>query len=309
MSGVKRKVEQSDINMLTYEISNCNINVTNMDAVIYSRVSSKSQEDSLPVQKQVLTNYCITNNFKIIESVEDVQSAFKNPELLSINDIVDRYNNINLVIKAPCRMMRDIEMGSRLIKNCIKKNILIHVVDHNFICNSTLNAKRLLCGMYDAMTESETLSKRLKSHNMVKKNMGAYFGTIPYGMESYIEIVNNIPIRMIRNLPSDHIESKIIDLIDMMYCGTFIGCADEPTITNNFYSLFNSLHSFPDKLGGEKFKFTDYKNKEYNANDFAKGFTISTIVNLLNDWKILKNNKEWSVDMLNNVIDRHIYIA
>jgi DNA invertase Pin-like site-specific DNA recombinase len=297
MSGIKRKVEESDINMLTNEISNFNINVTSVNAVIYSRVSSKSQADSLPVQKQVLTNYCITNNFKIVESVEDVQSAFKNPELLSINDIVDRYNNINIIIKAPCRMMRDIEMGSRLIKNCIKKNILIHVVDHNFICNSTLNAKRLLCGMYDAMNESETLSKRLKSHNLVKKNMGAYFGTIPYGMESYMEIVNNVPIRKIRNLPLDHIESKIIDLIDMMYCGT---------VSDKFYSLFNSLHSFPDKLGGDKFKFTDYKNKEYNDNDFAKGFTISTIVNLLNDWKILKNNKEWSIDMLNNVIDRHI---
>jgi len=167
MSNTKRKVDQTDINELTYEISNFNINVTNLNAVIYSRVSSKSQADSLPVQKQVLANYCITNNFKIIESVEDIQSAYKNPEQLLINDIINRYNNINIIIKTPCRMMRCIEMGARIIKECIKKNIMIHIVDHNFVCNSTLNAKRLLCGIYDSMTESETLSKRLKSLNMI----------------------------------------------------------------------------------------------------------------------------------------------
>lgn len=299
MSNTKRKVDQTDINMLTYEISNFNINVTNLNAVLYTRVSSKSQVDSLPVQKQVLTNYCIANNFKIVESVEDIQSAYKNPELLSINDIVDRYNNINVIIKTPCRMIRCIEIGSQLIKKCIKKNIMIHVVDHNFVCNSALNAKRLLCGIYDAMTESETLGKRLKSHNIIKKNMGAYFGTVPYGMESYTENVNDIPIRKIKNLPTDHNESKIIDLIDMMYCGTD---------RDSFYSLFNSLHILTYKLGDSQFKFTDYKNKEYTDLDFAKGFTIGTIVNLLNDWNILKHGKKWTNNSLTSVVDQHIIL-
>ena len=299
MSSLKRKSEDINITDLSNNLLNCNISITNKDAIIYCRVSTNSQSDSLPIQKQVLELYCHTNEYTIKDCISDIGSAYNNSELLSIHDILDKYKNINLIIKEPSRLARNIIVGAEIIKKCIEKNIVIHVVDNNYMVNTTVFAKILLCGMYDAMTESETLSKRQKIHNTIRKNLGAHFGTIPYGFMQYSSLVSNITIRKIKKLPEEHNESKIIKLIEIMYYGTI-----NNNITKDFYELFNSLHDFPEKLG-TSYKFTDYTNKEYTDADFAKGFTVGSIVDLLNDWNILKRGKTWSKSSLLSVISNN----
>ena len=297
--GKKKYVseETDDINHVTSQLNDCKINVNSNDAIIYLRVSTKSQSESLNVQEQVARNYCIKNKLNIKKVVKDIGSAYNNIYKLSINDIIENNSNINLVIASPSRLSRDIVHGAELINDCNKKNILTHVVDQNYICNSNVSNKKLLEGIFDAMIESKTLSERQISHNKIRKSKGYYFGVVPFGMVAYNTFINNISIRKLKDLPKSHEETKIIELIDMMYYGTS---------SKEFYTHFNSLQQYPDKLGGPKFKFTDYMKNEYTESDFNMGFTLGTIVGLFNDWRILKRGKMWNIDSLKGVIKNHI---
>lgn len=293
----KRKNTESCVDEITTSLNNVSFSsakTTCNNAVLYTRVSSQSQTYSLHVQTQVLQNYCKDNKLKILDSYQDIGSAYNDSYKLSINSIIDMYNNINLIIKDPSRIARNIIDGAEIIKKCAKNNIIIHIVEHKYICNTNVAAKQLLCGIFDAQTEAETLSERVRSHNKVKKSMGAYFGSVPFGKESYSMMVDNVMIRKVRILSTEHKESKIINMIDMMLYGT---------TRKEFYKLFNSLHDFQDKLGGPKNKFTNYKGVEYTDLDFSKGFPISSIVGLLNDWKITKRGKVWTDSSVKTVMD------
>jgi DNA invertase Pin-like site-specific DNA recombinase len=294
----KRVKQSENIDDLSNNFSNFNIKSTNKKAIIYSRVSSKSQLDSLMIQTKLLKDYCKENNYEISEILEEVGSAYENFDQLTLNELINRHPNINLIIKEPSRMARDIGEGGNLINTCIQRNVLIHVVDHNYTVNTNSELKKLLCGIVDAHTESQTLSQRLKGHNMIKKSMGHYFGAIPYGMEVSINTINNIKIRKLINLDENHSESKIIKLILMMYNGIPNGDSKE------FYTLFNSLHTFP-PLGGMLYKFHDINNNNYTKEDFQRGFMVSSIVDLLNDWGVLKRGNMWTKNSLMNVISYH----
>lgn len=296
MAGLKRKSEDINITDLSNNLLNCNISMTNKYAIIYCRTA---QKNNLSEQIQVLELYCNTNNYTIKDCICDNNSAYNNAELLSIHDILDKYKNINLIIKEPSRLARNIIDGAEIIKKCIEKNIVIHVVDNNYVVNNHTEYKKLLCGFFDAMIEMETLIKRQKLHNTIQKKLGAHFGTVPFGYESYSVSVDNVMVRKIKKLPDEHNESKIIKLIEFMYYGN-----NNNNITKDFYELFNSLHDFPEKLG-TSYKFTDYTNKEYTDADFAKGFTVGSIIGLLNDWNILKRGKTWSKSSLLSVISNN----
>lgn len=298
MSSSKKR-SSKDIDTLTNELNTCSINTNKINRTfILARVSSKSQVDSLPVQIQVCTNYCNKNNISNITVVEDICSAYNSFDKLKLHTILNKHHNINLVIKDPSRLARDIVDGSEIIKICNDKNILIHVVDNDFRCDTTINNKRLLCGVYDAEIEAKTLSKRQRTHNDTKRKLGSHFGPAPFGMEVFTELKNNIKLRKLRELIDQHIEKKTIRLISMMYGKMNINMIE-------FYELFNSLHVNELKLGST-YKFTDYKNKEYTAVDLKKGFHYNSIINILNDWKILNRGKEWSTNTLKNVIAMYI---
>ena len=296
-NNIKRKNTDMYVDEITTCLNNVSFSSAKADsnnAVLYTRVSSQSQTYSLPVQKQVLQNYCRDTQLKVIDSYQDIGSAYNDSYKLSIHSIIDMYNNINLIIKDPSRIARNIIDGAEIIKKCAKKNIIIHVVEHKYICNTNVAAKQLLCGIFDAQTEAETLAERQRSHNNVKKSLGAHFGSVPFGKESYSMMVDNVMIRKVKILSADHKEFKIINLIDMMIYGT---------TKKEFYKLFNSLHDFQDKLGGAKYKFINYKGGEYTDLDFSKGFPISTVVGLLNDWKITKRGKVWTDSSVKTVMD------
>jgi DNA invertase Pin-like site-specific DNA recombinase len=298
MSSSKKR-SSKDIDTLTNELNTCSINTNKINRTfILARVSSKSQVDSLPVQIQACTNYCTKNNISNITVVEDICSAFNNYDKLKLHTLLNKHHNINLVIKDPSRLARHIVDGSEIIKICNDKNILIHVADYDFRCDTTVNTKRLLCGVYDAEIEAKTLSKRQKTHNDTKRKLGSHFGPAPFGMEVFTELTNNIKLRKLRDLMNEHVEKKTIKLISMMYGGMNLSMME-------FYELFNSLHSNELKLGST-YKFTDIKNKEYTASDLKKGFHYNSIVNILNDWKILNRGKEWSTNTLKNVIAMYI---
>jgi DNA invertase Pin-like site-specific DNA recombinase len=278
----RRNMEEDTIEELTLSLNKCILNVKTNGAIGYARVANKGREKELDAQNTAIKEYCNKHNIMLKEIISDVGSAYNNSKL-STYDIIENNENIVLIVTKPSIISRNIVNGVTILDMCIKKNIIIHIIEDNYICNNTENNKRFICDIYDMMIESKEMSIKQKNNNKIRK----VSRHVPFGM---MKTNNNIT-----ELPSNHIEQHTIDIIDMMY----YGCN-----STDFYKLFNSLHNSKDILSSDTFR--DYKNKAYNDDDFKKGFTVGTIVGLLNDYNILNRDKKWTNSSVNNIVDTYL---
>jgi DNA invertase Pin-like site-specific DNA recombinase len=296
----KRK-GNADLNDITDDLSDVtnnlkNINIDNNKAIIYARVSSKNQEDSLPMQVTECKEYCKENNLLIVDTETNIGSAYQNTDNLTILNYLDNYGNINLIIKDPSRLTRNINDGALLIQKCIDNKIIIHNVLENYICNTPVNLGRLLGTFMSTQQFSTDLSNKLKSGNKIRKLNGWQFGQPPFGKKTeYLFNQNNVKTRVFTNLDINHREKQIIKLILLLHNGT--------NNISKMLELFNSLHEFSDDLGGNKYKFK-YDDEEEIV-DLKDGLSLRSIKNTLNDWKIYKRGKEWTINYLENIINNN----
>jgi len=266
---------------VTSLLNKCNLNVMKNGAIGYTRVANKGRDKEVESQITTIKEYCNKHNIILKELISDVGSAYHNCDKLFINDIIENNDNIVLIVTKPSIISRNIVSGSNILDKCIKKNIIIHVIEDDYIGDTHKNNKRFICDIYDAMMESKEIGVNQKNNKIRKVN------DIPFGMTK----TNNI----ITELQRDHIEQRIIDIIDMMYYGCNM---------NDFYKLFNSLHNSKDILSSDTFR--DYKMNTYNTYDFKKGFTVGTIVGLLNDHNILNRDKKWTNLSVNKIVDMYL---
>lgn len=269
-------MDNTIIEDMTLLLNQCLLDVRKTSAIGYMRVSNKGLEKEFDAQSVAIKEYCNKHNIVLKDIISDIGSAYYNSKKLTIYDIIENNSNISLIITKPKIISRNIVTSANILDKCIKNNITIHIIDGDYMCNMNENNKRFLCDTYDAMMESKT--------NKIRK-----VTSIPFGM---MESNNTIT-----ELPRAHIEQRTIDIIDMLYYGCNM---------NDFYELFNSLHNSMDVLGSDSHPFRDYKMKVYIMNDFKKGFSVGTIVGLLNDWNIMNRNKKWTNASINKIVDAYL---
>jgi predicted site-specific integrase-resolvase len=104
----------------------------NKNTIIYNRVSSNSQKDSLKTQRRANSKFINLNNkFINIKTYNDICSSIKNCEELKIWKIIKKYNNINLVVTDASRISRLYSKSKKILKLCKKNNITIYLSDQN----------------------------------------------------------------------------------------------------------------------------------------------------------------------------------
>jgi len=289
------KLSKTDdlLNTLTNDIRKTTLQNDISDAVLYLRSSSIGQNNddnnqhSLITQKALCTSYAKRNNLNIIEIIEEVRRA-NDIKKLKINKIPEQYSNINLLIADPSRMARDFVEGADFIRKCARSNIVIHSVRDNSISNTSLGKRKIVDSIMVANDESETVSKRIRTMNQLKKKYGSKFGRVPYGYslvkENIIEDGNSFPI-------NKHVENKkeqrIIKLIGWLRYGCEI---------NTFYRLFRKIIRDPTKK-------LYYEGKEWTNIQFEE-CDIDYIAFVLNSNNILKRGEQWTKSSVLSILNK-----
>ena len=239
------------------------------DTIIYCRISTKNQKFgySLDLQNYICTEYCIKNNFNIINNIYEIGRATNIKNLKQLIDIINNNNNINIVIQESTRLCRNINDYNNIINICKNNNNIIHSIGNNIITNNINSIIELMNCVKQGELESLILSKRIKKNIEYRKMINTYVP--PIAKFGYMfKYINNQKYLIINKK-----EDIIIKLINKLY--------------NN-----------------QRYKHILLKIKKTIKYIVLKKKSISSIVTFFNKNKIFNRNKFWNYNSIKNLIQK-----
>ena len=260
-------------------------------AVIYARCSTPAQNQengtSLYTQVAECMNYCSIHNFEITEVISEVVSGHDSSKQ-SYNNILAKYKNTHVIISDPSRLSRNIADAVKFLDICNKMKIVVHSVRDNIVCNSPYNNRNFTNLIYDAMIESNTISKRIRSSINIRKMMGSHIGVAPYGYK--IEHTQDKKSGMkIRTLVKNPQETKVIQLIKLMY----YGCTSK-----QFYIALYKVDSD-----------SSYKLEDNNGNQidvlYYGNTCLKNIATILNENNINCRDNTWTSSRISTIVTKY----
>jgi len=260
------------------------------DAIIYCRCSTARQNQnnlqSIYTQVGTCIDYCNKNKFNVVDVLKDICEGHDMSKL-KLNDIPDKYSNVNIIIADPSRMSRNITEANIFLTKCQDNNITIHFVRDDIVVDSYENYKKVVGLVCDAYAESKLMSKRLKTTFELKKKYGSYIGAPKFGykIDSYID--NRIGIKMRKQVPDEE-EQKVVEIINRLYFGSEI---------NDFHKIFREV------TGNKKFILRDIDNNPFEAIYYGN-LDYQDIADLLNENNITKRDYEWTKNTVSNLLSQ-----
>lgn len=278
---VQVPLEKSEVDMLN------NLTFTNEKAIIYTRISSKSQNrgPSLDSQQQVCKNYCLQHNFNIVGNYNEVTSAKEISNQKTLLDIVQNNEGIHLIVNDASRFSRNFTEAAIFLDIMKKKNITLHCAHNNLVYSNSIDFKKIMSEIKDAQTEIEQISHRVKRTIQFKRITNTYFPSVPKYGQQYIKSIVDNKIRI--RVEINEREKKVIRLIKMMYFGEK---ADQ------IEKLLNEV------TGSREHKMYDYVNnlevKDVKFGNMRK----KDIADFLNFIGVYKRSKKWSPSMISIIV-------
>jgi len=299
-SNSNKKLKDNEINNLNNLLDNLNSNDISSNAIIYTRCSSKRQnEDKLhghATQLEICKQYAIENNLNIVDIYQDTCNGHDISKL-TLNNILNNIpinNFTNIIVADPSRISRSPAEGTTFVMKCLNKKIFCHSVRHNISTSNTNERKQFTSYFHDAYEESEMLKMRIKSNIKILKRYKANFGLAPFGYTNSKIFIQNAPFPIPR-WTANIDEQKIIKLISMMYYGCKL---------NELYELLRELSSddnarlyYIDKNTQKKVEF----NKKIDYGEICS----NDIAEILNDYNIKKRGKDWNSKMILYIINNN----
>jgi len=221
------------------------------------------------------------------EEVQEIKSARNMQYLYGLNNIGNNYSNINLVIYNITRFSRNILQGLQYIQNFSNKNITLHFVEENAKTNHHLDLHRIRLGLSQSEYESDTISNRVRSNNIVLKNKGWVFGNPKFGKQ--VVYVNGI-----RKFTDNFHEMKVIGFIIVARKGNCTVMALNNLLQQIIPKNKDPIEFWDDSLGCQITRF----DKPYTL-------TFGEIADLLNSYNIMNRSNCWSSSSVNNVYNNN----
>ena len=263
------------------------------NAIIYCRLSSTNQctidnlHTSIENQLMHCRTYCNNNGFNILDEVQEIKSARNMQYLYELNNIGNNYSHINLVIYNITRFSRNILQGLQYIQNFSQKGIVLHFVEENAKTNHHLDLHRIRLGLSQSEYESDTISNRVRSNNIVLRNKGWNFGNPKYGKE--VNYINGI-----RKFTDNLYEQNIIKFIIVARKGKCTVMALNNLLQEIIPENKDPIEFWDDELGCQITRF-----------DVSYTLTFGEIADLLNSYNIMNRSNTWSASSVNYVYNNN----
>jgi len=264
-----------------------NLKFTNEKAIIYTRISSKSQNrgPSLDSQQEVCKNYCLQHNFNIVGNYNEITSAKEISNQKTLLDIVQNNEGIHLIVNDASRFSRNFTDAAIFLDIMKRKNITLHCANNNLIYSNSIDFKKIMSEIKDAQTEIEQISHRVKRTIQFKRITNTYFPSVPKYGQQYIKSIVDNKVRI--RVETNERERKIIRLIKMMYFGEKADKIEK--LLNEFTgSSEHKMYDYVNNLEVSEVKFGNMRKKD--------------IADFLNFIGIYKRSKKWSPSMISIIV-------
>ena len=264
-----------------------NINSLNISSqtIIYSRSSTKKQNDfninsaSINTQIHSCLEFCKNNKLDVKFMRSETCSARNCNNQKKLLEIIENYENINLVIFDISRFSRNISDGIKIIEKCFKNNIIIYFVKEELKVKNKNDLPKFTSQLINAHIESDTISYRLTESIKYRKSLGNHIGKAKYGYNIIKE--NNIN-KIIENTK----EQLIIQII----------------LKLKFGCLISELDKITKKLNNTILNNIDRQNEIIMYGHYGN----TSIADILNDNNIKYKDNNWISVKINNIITTNL---
>jgi DNA invertase Pin-like site-specific DNA recombinase len=252
--------------------------------IIYSRSSTKRQNNynlnsaSINTQSHSCMEFCKKNGLDIKFMRSEICSARNFNNQKKLNEIIESFNNINLVIFDVSRFSRNIADGVNMINKCFEKNITVYFVKDNLVIKSKQDLPKFTTQLINAHVESDTISYRLNESIKYRRSLGNYIGNAKYGYSKVKE--NNI-----NKLVINEQEQLIIKII----------------LKLKFGGLLSDLDKLTKELNKKIFKNIDRTDEIIMYGHYRN----SGIAHILNYNGIKYKDNDWTPSNISNIINQN----
>ena len=264
-------------------------------AIIYARKSNltngQTDANNLSLEGQIYHSqqYANKHNLNVIETITEVNSAYKScpQELKSL--ITAEYTGYHILIYAIDRFSRNTDIGYPLLNEAKKLGIVIHFVSEEFRSDNERHILSIKTDILKAENESRIIGIRIKMANEVRRNRGHYLGSNPgYGYQ--VKKVNGIR----KKLPKGK-EYLILQFI--------LEASKETVCLDNLNFLLKKT------IGGTNFNpiiVEDIDGTE-RSTGMCNMLSNSNIKSLLNDYNIPNQYcAKWTTSQIRNIIKNRL---
>ena len=262
------------------------ISPSKTNAIIYVRVSTMDQTKGYSLESQIqdCKRYALSNGLKITQIISETCSAGEMKHQRELLKILQEYSNIHLVVFSADRLSRNFFDFAQFEKTCNEKNIIFHIAQKSLISTVTTDLKHITSDIRDAVTERNTLSRRIRNSVQYRKQHGLFYPTISKFGTKYVRDKAGKIARV-----TDEIKEKNIKkVINMLYLG---GKCDK------INSLLNEITNRKDN------KMYDYKNEDEEINEILYGnMSGQMVADFLNHLGVLRRNRPWTGQSILNLI-------
>jgi len=229
------------------------INKENMMNILYSRVSSKGQENntSLDYQNKRLKDYCKLNKVSDLITLQDVDSGgnTKRSGILSMEHLIRTGRISAIYITKLDRLYRSVLDGSRFIKLCIDNKVDIQATDEPISTKSPVEMLQinLLLSIAD-FERSNIKSRTLQGKSSTFEAGNRAHGMIPIGYNKSMKV--NDQALVVKKIFSKYNKVKSVTKVT-----AYINSQDYTTNNNKSFSrksVYNILKN-PTYVGLIKF--------------------------------------------------------
>src|SRR3990167_4044249 len=132
-----------------------------MNAVIYARVSSKEQEQegfSIPAQIKLLEEYAVKNNYKIVKTFRDAETAKQagRENFNSMIEFIQKYRDVKTILcektDRMARNFKDMAIIEELVEN--KGFTFIFVKENNIISKTSQSQGKFMFYIMASMAKN-----------------------------------------------------------------------------------------------------------------------------------------------------------
>jgi DNA invertase Pin-like site-specific DNA recombinase len=253
-------------------------------AIIYNRVSSIKQNDgsSLNIQEKSCKDFAETNSLNVKASHKDVCSAFQKTSKILTNIINNKKTVI--IISNIDRFSRNTVNGLLLADIAIRNKNKLVFIQENLVISNSDDIKLIKPYLEIAENESKSISNRIKRSRLFLINTGKYpGGFIPYGYK----VIN-------KQLLDESYEQNVISFIKLC--------------KNNVVKSIE-LNNAMQKISNCNTPINCYDEKDNIVLEINNPLTHSEIVNLLNDYDVLKRGLKWNNIMIKSIIKNKIEVV
>jgi len=313
------------VNSITDQMNK--LHISGINAIIYARCSTKKQNEdnlhSISSQVDVCVNYAMEKEFTVLDIITDIKPGH-DINKLSISDIINRNINASddkkikvIIVKEPSRISRNPAQGTKFILDCKKEGIIIHSVSDNIDTSTTNELKLFNSLFFDAYSESQQISKRVKMTFDAKKRNGGVLGRPIYGMQ-FIQSVSESELP-IQTLVINEEENEIIKFIVLLYYGGKINKINDQLYTILENMLLTSIQRtgltkkakktlINSRIGEASLYWVDDKTgiRHKYEDDILYGYNTQAFISqILNNFNIKKRENLWTANSVASVIKNY----